>query len=123
MSYKIYLSGPISNTDDFRENFAAAEWLLTSNFNEIVNPLNVQACESKACEPKRGHEHSWECNLKHDILAMLGCDTIFMLPGWERSHGARLELNVATACGLSVRFLSGADLRGAKRVMSSGHVG
>jgi hypothetical protein len=25
-----------------------------------------------------------------------------MLDGWEHSHGARLELHVATACGLTV---------------------
>ena len=121
MNRKVYLSGPISDTPNHRENFAAAEWLLSGQ--EVVNPLSVKACESGECEPKRGLEHSWECFLKHDILAMLECRSIFMLPGWERSHGARLELNVATSCGLGVFFISKADLEAAKRVMSSGRIG
>ena len=34
--------------------------------------------------------------------AMLGCDLIYMLRGWEHSKGAKLEHDVATSCGIGV---------------------
>ena len=40
--------------------------------------------------------------MREDIRAMLDCDRIHMLPGWERSRGAVLELTIAHALGFTV---------------------
>lgn len=40
--------------------------------------------------------------LARDVDALLKCDCIAMLPGWEKSSGARMELSAALAAGLEV---------------------
>lgn len=40
--------------------------------------------------------------MRSDLRALLDCDAIYMLPGWSRSRGARLEARVARACGLRI---------------------
>ena len=42
------------------------------------------------------------CYMRTDPRALLDCDVIHLLPGWERSKGAGVELAVAQACGLRV---------------------
>ena len=39
-----------------------------------------------------------------DIGLLLTCDYIYMLRGWELSKGAKLELDVASSCGIQVLF-------------------
>lgn len=100
---KIYISGPIA-IDPVRQRaeFANAEILLRSARYDPVNPFLVPACEENDCKPfpQEEGEHSWECFMKYDLLAMLKCDAVAMLPRWEWSPGARLENFVAIQTGL-----------------------
>jgi hypothetical protein len=53
-------------------------------------------------------DHGVACFLRRDLVAMLSrCDGIYVLRGWERSIGARLEVQVAAACGLLIEFERG----------------
>ena len=38
--------------------------------------------------------------MKEDVKALLDCDAIYMIKGWDKSQGAKLEKRVADACGL-----------------------
>ena len=40
--------------------------------------------------------------LRADISELLSCDALLLLDGWQRSPGARLEVEVALQCGLTV---------------------
>lgn len=89
----IYLSGPMSGLPDF--NFPAfnelAKILRGKGYN-VVNPAEIEE------EPgKEWHEY-----LRKDIRAMMDCDTICLLPGWDKSKGARLELHIALELGFKV---------------------
>lgn len=95
---RVYISGPISGLprDVYERAFAnRAQWVSGQGW-EPVNPVEVKlgAC---ACPG----EHEWSCYMRFDLLAMLGCDAITTLPGWERSHGARAEVFVAGVAGLT----------------------
>jgi len=42
--------------------------------------------------------------LRRDINALLTCDSIFMLPGWENSTGAKAEFQLAKWAGLTITY-------------------
>ena len=44
----------------------------------------------------------WVDHMREDIRALMLCDEIHLLPGWQNSRGARIELDLAVALGLRV---------------------
>ena len=48
----------------------------------------------------------WGVYLRKDIRILMDCDSIYMLPGWSKSKGARLEHHIA--CELSMAVIYGA---------------
>jgi len=49
-------------------------------------------------------KHTIQCYMREDIKALLDCDMIMMMPGWEISSGCNIELLVANQCGIGVFF-------------------
>lgn len=106
---KVYISGAISGQPlaDAADRFASAASALVFAGHTPVNPFTVPphagcSCTGAVNQAGAGGGHEWGCYLRGDLAAMLACDAILMLPGWEASHGARLELQVASAVGLEV---------------------
>lgn len=98
---KIYLSGSIKHDPDYVAKFARYEEQLIENapgwdYVEVVNPVTIEAHQ-----PDFGY-HDF---MREDIRALLDCDAIGFIPGWEQSTGARVELTVAVAIGLEILFL------------------
>lgn len=93
---KVYISGAISHLDptERRETFRAAEDRLTGLGYVAVNPF---------CNGVDDDAH-WREHMRADLRLLLGCDRIYMLKGWELSKGAKLELDVASSCGIRVMF-------------------
>lgn len=100
---RIYISGAITGLPPgkARAVFREAAASLAAQGHETVNPFDVSPHANCKCAQVNG-KHEWACCLRGDLAALLDCDAIFMLPGWESSHGARLELTVAAAVGLRV---------------------
>lgn len=93
--------------DDARAVFRLAADLIAAAGHQPVNPFDIAPHHRCVCPSPNGNEgaaggHVWGCYLRGDLAALLDCDAILMLPGWEHSHGARLELAVAAAVGLRV---------------------
>lgn len=107
-----YIAGPISNSTDFRERFAVGctEVLLLGH--TPVSPLDVT--KTKGINDDGG-EGLWLVCMRADIHALIECDGIYMLRGWEESKGARLEHLIADGLGLEIvyqpedEFVSRAD--------------
>lgn len=96
---RIYVSGPMTGIEQLNFpafNKAAAE-LRILGF-EVINPAEINP------DP----DADWYACLRADITALMGCDTIAMLPGWEASNGAHLEVHIAHRVGIQV--ISLADL-------------
>lgn len=91
---RIYLSGPMSGLPDnnFPAFHAHAAQLRASGF-EVVSPAEIPDAPS------------WELCLRADLRELCTCDAIALMPGWERSKGANLELHVAHRIGLEVMTL------------------
>lgn len=96
MNKKIYISGAIAHYDinERKAAFAKAEELLTKCGFKPVNPF-------KNGQPE---DADWRKHMKVDIGLLLQCSHIYMLRGWELSKGAKLELDVASSCGIKVIF-------------------
>lgn len=112
MSIKVYVSGQITglSQEEYHAEFDRAEKVLVANDFEVVNPLKVQACLDEKCSTSGimkddgSYLHAYSCYMKYDIIAMLGCRVIAMLPNWRNSSGAQFELKVASKCGLEVFY-------------------
>ena len=96
MKKRIYLSLPISgyDLDERKETALAMEVKLRGRGYDVFNPFN-NGLPDKAST----YEH-----MKADIKALLDCDVIMFMYGWNRSAGCKCELDVATAIGLDVWF-------------------
>lgn len=58
----------------------------------VVNPVELNP------DPKA----DWFKCMRDDIRALCDCDVICLLPGWEESSGAHLELHIAHRLGIKV---------------------
>lgn len=83
---KIYISGAISNDPHYRDHFAEAEDFLIRKGHTPINPAKLSALFP---------DLSYEAYLDADLAILKDCDGIYMLQGWEQSHGAKLEYLVA----------------------------
>ena len=87
---RIYVAGPISGiANDNREAFEAASKILRADGYEVILPTNL-------CP----HETPRAVAMKLCIQALLTCDAIYFLDGWEYSGGALLEADIAYQCGI-----------------------
>lgn len=90
---RIYLSGPMTGQLDL--NFPAfhveASRLRALGY-QVVNPAELNP------DPAA----DWPACMRADLRALLGCDAICLIDGWETSAGAHLELHVAHRVGLEV---------------------
>lgn len=95
MKTRIYISGPISgyDLDERRKTFRQVANYLSILGYEPVNPFDNSL-------PQPG---DYEQHMRADIEELLSCDCIYLLQGWEKSRGSRLELDIAVACGIDVR--------------------
>ena len=90
---RIYISGPMTGCADLNfPAFNAEAARLRGLGYEVVNPAEVNPDASMP----------WDACMRADIKALCDCDTLALLPGWERSNGAHLELHIAHRIGLEI---------------------
>lgn len=91
-----YVSGPMAGYADHNHpafHKAAAE--LRAIGHTVVNPAELNPLPVT---------HSREECLRRDIAGMVTCDAIALLPGWENSEGAAVELHIAESLGMVVVY-------------------
>lgn len=94
--HRIYIAGPMAGLPDM--NFPlfnqVADYLRKGGWAKVYNPVDVG---------KKGCEHleapCAQDYLCADIAAVLLCDSICLLPGWENSTGASCEAAIAKTLG------------------------
>jgi hypothetical protein len=116
MNEHVYISGPISNrpekevTAHFSE---AALYLLKKGFfaqdpSQILIYkddffFGLHFSEKIKSEP-------WEYFMRQGIILLMKCDRIYMLEGWEKSRGAKIEYNLARDLGMKIMYEKEGDL-------------
>jgi len=100
---KIYISGPISNQPNLnREAFYQEAERIDKSGNIGINPHIV--CDGIEHLYENWYEmtgdEKWRAYMVEDIRALLTCDAIHLLPGWENSRGAVIEEMIAEALNI-----------------------
>ena len=106
-SMSIYIAGPMRGYENHNfDAFYKAEKKWSSNpmIGRIFNPARMDGDEgfdpSTATDSK---EHLRTC-MGRDLNAILCCDGMVMLHGWEHSEGARVEHALATYLGMPIFY-------------------
>ena len=98
---------PENNYPAFHESARA----LRAAGHKVVNPAELhphtrlrRLCHStlRALRLVRAHQPAptWEEYMRADLRALVGCEAIALLPGWEQSRGARTEVSIAAELGM-----------------------
>ena len=98
---KLYLAGPMSGYKDHNyPAFHAAAARLRAAGHQVINPaeLNPENEGMQGITPKP----IWRNSMKRDLPQLLTCDAVAVLPDWEKSRGARLEVFVAATLGMTI---------------------
>ena len=84
----IYISGQITGLpyEDALSAFDKAEKLLQSLGYDVINPMT---------HVPYNENWSWYDYMGEDIKLLGKCDSIYMLKGWKKSDGARIEYEIA----------------------------
>jgi hypothetical protein len=89
----LYVSGPMTGyADDNRPAFHVASASLRARGFEVISPAELDEAEETPLD--------WEGYLRRDIRKLVDADTLALLPGWEKSRGARLEILIGTTLGM-----------------------
>lgn len=104
---KIYVAGPMSGRPRWNfDAFAQAAAELRALGYDVVSPAELDLADGfdpdavLAIDPQE-----YERLLMRSLGAMLQCDAVALLPGYETSRGARLEIEVARGRGLYINTL------------------
>lgn len=103
---KIYIAGPVTGVDGYRENFEKAEQILRRSGYEPVNPTAAGEVD--------GADYRYYIN--RGLRLLEDCDGIAMLPGFTDSPGARLEHRYAVTVDI---LIFGIDLDGSGGVLGA----
>jgi hypothetical protein len=72
--------------------FHAAAAGLRAQGHHVENPAEINA------DPKA----RWLDCMRMDIARLVTCDAVYLLPGWEKSRGAKVEHELAVGLGFQV---------------------
>lgn len=102
---RIYIAGPMTGLPNYNfEAFDNAEKILKARGLEPMNPANIGRkwlIENSHREP---NESEYQDILRQDKELLNQCSMIYLLRGWEKSRGAKIELRHALNLGLEVEL-------------------
>lgn len=107
----IYISGRITGNKNWKKQFQQAEdYLISKGYYKdlIINPLGLDKITELNCK-RLNKVPTYKDYMITDIDCLNWCDTIYMLRGWWRSKGARLEHHIARVLGMKIIYQKRGD--------------
>ena len=98
---KVYISGPITGTDDYMERFERVAWEVWVNYDcTVINPAEINS--------HLPNDTTHAVYMRTSIAMLSMCDTIYLMKGWENSKGCKIEYNYARKNGIKIIYEEGA---------------
>lgn len=96
----LYIAGPMTGIPEYNyPAFRAAEAKLKALGFPVLCPVDSEEHNSS------GSTQTWDWYMRHALRMVTESTAICLLPGWQQSKGAQLEVTVAEALGLDIRPL------------------
>jgi len=93
---KCYIAGKITGLpeSEYKANFEAAKKEVEALGYIPVSPVDLP----------HDHDMTWESYMKEGMVAMMGCEVIFMIKNWLQSPGATIEFETAYNLNYSIIY-------------------
>ena len=112
----VYLVGPMRGKPcNNAAAFAEAEWMIRSKRgscaapSRVYNPCEIEPQMERGLAIKKALKELMAEHVRKNSFGAVDAweyNVVVALDGWEESEGARLEVAIATACGIPVVTLS-----------------
>lgn len=94
----LYIAGPMTGYDDYnRPAFHQAAAQLRAAGYHVISPAET---------PQPAAHAEWADWTRASLKRMLDADAVALLPGWQASRGANLEVHVAAKLGMDYRSVA-----------------
>lgn len=95
---RLYISGPMTGWADYNyPAFAEAASVLRAAGYDVASPHETDFTDTPEIE------RTWDFYMRRAIALMLTCDAVAVLPRWQHSRGAALEVHIAVKLDWPVR--------------------
>lgn len=102
----VYISGAITGIHNYQDHFKKAEDHIKAFGLKTLNPVEFcKGMEKKAKE--LGVTLEWGDYMRKCLVTIPYADAMYMLKGWEKSKGARLEHHIAQELGIEIMYQGG----------------
>jgi hypothetical protein len=86
----VYISGPITGIENAnKEAFSIMTDYVQSLGYEVINPRALDIPEGTR------EEDIWKVMMRLSLQGLLESNSVVVLPGWEHSYGANMEVDIA----------------------------
>jgi hypothetical protein len=101
----LYIAGPMRGYLDLNrgEFFKAEDTLRAKGIYKIINPCTSD--DELGLTPKQLEStDGLRIVMSRDLSDISTCDVIYMLNGWEKSEGAKIEHSLATMLNMTILY-------------------
>lgn len=106
MQSVIYISGPMSGYEELNfPAFAKAAERLRSEGHRVISPAEILIPDfPQEYKPQTTDEKMsmWAAFMREDIKQLMNANLVAVLPGWEKSKGACIEVELARNLGMNI---------------------